>query len=105
MTPNYDGPDRRGQNEVLTMLAELRGEVVDRLARIETIQEGTNARLDRHSDSLLKHNTILLGDGERVKGMAGRIDHLESHNARVTTGITFGMIAVWELVKRKVLGE
>ena len=104
MTP-YEGPDRRGQNEVIIMLSELKSEVIDRLARIETIQEGTNTRLDRHSDSLMKHNTILLGDGEKVKGVAGRIDHLESHNARVTTGITFGIIAAWELVKRKVLGE
>lgn len=49
---SWDGKERRGSDPILEAIHDLRVEMSDRLARIETEAKGVNLRLTNHSDRI-----------------------------------------------------
>ena len=94
MTP-YEGPDRRRADPILEAIHDLKVEMSDRLARIETEAKGVNLRLTNHS--------------ERIEDISGRAESLEATREyckgaikAVAVGVpAFGSVAwlILEIVK------
>ena len=92
---SYEGPERRRMDPILEAIHDLKAEMSDRLARIETEAKGTNLRLANHS--------------ERIDDVSSRAESLEATREyckgaikAVAVGVpAFGSVAyfVLELIK------
>ena len=106
MTEEHDNDfvERRDNRKVLEAIGDLKTEMTDRLARIETKQEAIGPRCDAHAERLDALGKTINGNGSM--GLAEQVRNLESRNAKqsaaIATGVSFLVIPIWEYVKIKL---